>query len=126
MNRSLHGSTFTGSSSKHGSETLGNSLEAKDSWHVPLTLETATIPLLSQQVPEPLIHHDHSDSKSHKTESKPFVCQDNQSTLGKGKPSAVAQKSISPKVTKSLPSDCIVHLNRQFDLVHYSRSAPVE
>lgn len=135
MHKNLHGSTFTTSSSKGGGEALGNSLETKDSGHVPLTLE-AKIPLLSQQVPESLTHPECSDSKSHKPEPNPFLCQDDQSTLGKDKPSAIVERSISPRVTnKSLSGDdhqlsvkkaCIVHLNRQFDSVHYLCSAPVE
>ena len=143
MNKSLHGTTFTSTSSKCGSEALGNSLETKNSGHVPLTLEaTAIPPLLSQQVLEPLTHCECSDStscKSHKLlSSKPFLYQD-QSTFGKGKPVAtVVEKSVSPKVTKSSSDDgddfcqlsvrktCIVHLNLRFNSDHYLSSPSVE
>ena len=125
INNKKHGSTFISSSSNCDGEALGDYLETKYSGDVPLTLEPATI-----RFPEPLTHPECSDTKS---ESKSLLYQDDQSTLGKGKPSAVVEKSISPKVNKLLSDDqlsikkaCIIHLDKQFDLVLYSSSAPVE
>ena len=126
INNKKHGrNTFTSSSSNCDGEALGDYRETKYSGGVPLTLEPATIPF-----PEPLTHPECSDTKS---ESKLLLYQDDQSTLGKGKPSAVVENSISPKVNKLLSDDqlsvnktCIIHLNRLFNSARYSCTPPAE